>query len=219
MKTLRKKPKIQKNAVSLRTRRRTGTMGLTLLDVISCALGSAVLLAVLLSVVKTPVPPPVAEEFILMELSANGSGEIGYIVKAPQQDYYVVIHPGPGGTEHARDRFVGGDRPLAGSVNLYSSRYSVSAGASRRISYLVIKQPSEGTWSVLPYYYQFDSRPGGALLLDSLQEIEVRWWTKGAQYPKEQTSNYEEPTLAFQAPGVPRDARDFKVFDIDIRRR
>jgi hypothetical protein len=130
-------------------RARRGAVGLSLLDVISCALGAAVLLAVIFSRIETPTPSPVAGEFILVEVNYNGEADLGFIVETSGKTTVVVPEyknkQSPGYFLESED--------LSESVE-YRSVTDARDPAVNSV-YLVIEAPASGIWKIRPFFYDF----------------------------------------------------------------
>lgn len=168
---------------------RNYSIGLALLDIIGCALGASVVLAVIFSVIRIPPPPLAPNEFILVQASGRWQARaeipddpklVGFFIRAPDGPT-LIVPPLEGGIQEARNYLVDEMR-LAASIDLVSAW---SPDLQQQVSYLSIAQPSPGEWQVLPYYYDFPSwLTGNEVRADSLGGLAVEYWTSKETWKK-----------------------------------
>ena len=165
---------------------RNFSIGLSLLDIVGCALGVSVVLAVIFSVIRIPPPPLAPNEFILVQATGSWKEQgqskqpedvalVGFFVRAPN-GRTVVVPPLEVGVSEASVYLVD-EVNLARSIDLVSAW---SDDLQRQASYLSISQPSIGEWQVVPYYFDFPTWLAGSdadAHAVPLEDIEVAFWT------------------------------------------
>lgn len=129
-------------------------IGLSFLDVLCCAMGGAVVLAVIFSTIKKPVLVPLSDEFILIEM----------VVSRPADESRADVWiPGPGlrvippsgeaavidlTTGKASDGVLVDEAP--GGVGIWEARASSDADGDSTVVYAVVRQPIAGRWEFRP---------------------------------------------------------------------
>ena len=64
-------------------RSRSGSFGLSFLDLLSCALGASVILSIIFSLIKDPPSAPFLDEFIFAVVTTQGNHRAGIQVRDP----------------------------------------------------------------------------------------------------------------------------------------
>lgn len=130
--------------VRRRVKKQLPEMGMSLLDIISCAVGAAIILAILFSVIKTPLPNPTSKQFIFVRYQAsdaNLKGKVGFEIIDPDSVKWSVFD-NQGVIQAVQTLFT--DNELATSIKLVYSDDGTE-------SFLMIDEPRPGTWMVKPY--------------------------------------------------------------------
>ena len=201
---------------------RNYSFGLSLLDIIGCALGASVVLAVIFSVIRVPPPPLAPNEFILVQVTGDWQGQsgtpdntglVGFFVRAPN-GRTLIIPPMEASIQEARAFLVDQVR-LADGIELVSSW---SHDLQQQSSYLSISQPSIGKWQITPYYFDFPSwLAGREIRLTPFAGVAVGYWTSSERGVVNQTTDIVPAPM--QHPGI--DARGnfaSRMLTIDISR-
>jgi hypothetical protein len=166
-------------------------MGMSLLDIVGCALGAAVVLAVVFSVIRVTPPTLAPNEFILVETqgswaqdnfdsNARSKNSIGFLVVTPTGKKLVVM-PNSHGIADAKKLLVDGFKE-ANNLSLVSAK---DIGSGRLVSYLSIDKPVFGRWEISPYYYNFpawlssDGQPKQREF--QLRDLNMNVWTRSIQ--------------------------------------
>lgn len=154
---------------------RNTNIGLSLLDIISCALGASIILAILFSVIKTPLPSPVSGEFIMMEVTVEehrSTGEIGFILQAPNKES-LILRPDTSSIIEVKSKLQ--ELRLAIDISIEISR-------DNSTYYMVLSEPIAGEWFITPYLVNDTS----SMLLNNEQFIakkgKINWWSKDMSY-------------------------------------
>lgn len=157
---------------------------LPLLDVISCALGAGILLAVIFSIIEVPIPAPKSDDFIAVEVWTENEDEVwGLIARHQELNLIKVIAP-------SELMLADLNRPTLPPEKKGAVQYASWQGVgyqeengtrtTRSISTFLISEPLEGTWILIPYLYDVteDATWGG-------MPLEFRWKTKRVSVDKE----------------------------------
>lgn len=129
-------------------------IGLSFIDVLCCAMGGAVVLAVVFSTIKNPVLVPLSDEFILIEMVVNTPAD---------EERSGVWIPGPGlrvipplGEAAVIDLTTGKstdgilvDEALGG-VGIWEARVKSEADGGSTVVYAIVRQPIAGKWEFRP---------------------------------------------------------------------
>lgn len=189
---------------------RNYSIGLSLLDIIGCALGGSVVLAVIFSVIRIPPPPRAPDEFILVQVQgvwqegeAKGEnlddyGLIGFYVRAPNGKA-VVIPPIDMSVGEAR-KFLVSEIGVATDVQLVSGW---APDLEAHTTYLSISQPSIGEWQITPYYFDFPKWLIGPSMAErpaTFQGLKIEYWTAHVA-PDPDANEPELPASEMTHPG------------------
>lgn len=168
------------------------SFGLTLLDIIACALGAAVVIAVIFSVIKQIPPSLSPDEFIIVETNGRWNTDddrkkmehndyIGFDITSPAGDSYYLI-PDKVGLEDVKKVLVT-QKQQAHGINIVSAR---DVDTANQRSYMVITKPQVGTWTIKPYYFDYTQwiTGTGQPTKDAayqLKQLTLNLWTKEGQ--------------------------------------
>ncbi len=150
-------------------RNRDPNIGMSLLDIISCALGASIVLAILFSVIKTPLPTPTSGQFILIEItgSAEKTSKSGFIIGPPGQAPIAMM-------------------PTAQSIRAVTAQLqelqllsdlSLDISKDKNTMYLVLTEPVKDEWFITPYLVD-DSNSTLRQYDYTVHTGKMRWWTK-----------------------------------------
>lgn len=151
-------------------------MFLSLLDLVSCALGAAILLAVIFSIIEKPIASPKSEDFLAAEFRADAAVQLGVVLYHQQTNQYVLLTP----NENLRSRSVQKlvDNGMADGVEWYSvpnaPGASVKKSGFQGMFAFVLKNPTKGDWFVTPYIYSYED----SFVPEEISTIQSRWATK-----------------------------------------
>ena len=157
---------------------------LSFLDVICCAMGGMVILAVIFSIIKNPIQIPVKNEFILIEATSKGGKEpMGVIITRNGARYAIL----PGDASEA---------DLSEHCSSLNSWIATDGEATKL--YLEIREPASGDWyfEIFRSDWQSDQKADADARL-TLTRIDA--WTKQGAYVFENVPNDNEASL--NAPG------------------
>jgi len=153
---------------------RQGAVGMSLLDVISCALGAAVILAVIFSRIQTPIPSPVAGEFILVEVEYRGEAELGFRIETAGREVPIIpVSRNQQGVGHILEA-----EGLSESVEY--RRVTDTQAPRVTVTYLLIEAPAAGLWKIEPFFYDFSEMVLRVKdeLSSRVQSTTVNIWTR-----------------------------------------
>ncbi len=154
-------------------------MFLSLLDLVSCALGAAILLAVIFSIIEKPITSPKSDDFLAAEFWTDATVQLGVVLYHHQlPSGYVLLTP----NENLRSRSVQKliDSGLADGVEWFSvpnaTGVPVDGDSFRGMFAFVLENPAKGDWFVTPYIfgYEDDFAP------EQIETIRSRWATKSS---------------------------------------
>lgn len=144
---------------------RSNNMTMSFLDVLCSAMGGMIVLAVIFSVVKNPVPIPKLNEFILLSVDLPGGGsELGMVIQGPQQKRCAVVS----GREAEASRVLAAS--ATGGVRSWIVK---TAGEDRTRFFVEIREPISGLWVFRPYMLSWAGKG-----LDEAKIERVEAWTK-----------------------------------------
>lgn len=150
-------------------------VSLSFLDVFCCAMGAMVLLAVIFAIVKYPVELPLRGDFILLEITAEGTNhELGALVTTPRNTTYAIM-------ENASLEASG--EGIHGGIHSYCGSTNGEEEGMKRIFFLEIRDPMEGSWHFRPYCVDWKRGDKPGVTVKSL-----RVWNRDGQintYKKE----------------------------------
>lgn len=170
-------------------KREEPAIGLSMLDIMACGLGGVAFLAVLQMLIRIPLPPPLSQNYILAEISAEGLGQIGFFVQPPATDRWFSVIPDDGNKRPGqKDALLGGEGAYASSIT-YSQTYSYQKCEAdnnkppcRSVAYLHIEAPSLEEWKIIPYFYQYRNFSTGGEIDDFqsqlLSNLSCTYWSR-----------------------------------------
>lgn len=156
--------------------RERASFSLSFLDLLSCALGGAIVLMVIASVIKYQTPKPVVKEFILVEC-AHDTGTISFVIQPPAAKQVVL------GPELDTSQF---DALVPAAAKAFRTWLGCEGG--QRYTYLEILAPIPGDWRLRPLFQDYTGQPTTAA------QTRVQIWTKNRLAASEQSDN-ASPTL------------------------
>lgn len=121
-------------------------LGVAFLDVLSCALGGAVLLSVIFLIVKEPPSTPKVGEFIFLHAETTDAFEVGFEVWTPAGKSLHFFSNSPGmdpGNEAKGAAFWSTGLDASGKRHVFSR----------------IEAPQKGLWRVIPYAVTQEGTP------------------------------------------------------------
>jgi len=143
---------------------------LSFLDLLTCSLGSVILLAVIFSLVKNPLISPVFSKFIMGQIVVEGEGQLGLHISSPDDRDFTLFEK--------RKSKVSLPKDVAESMDLIYS-YPVKNGYNlQREYFVVIKKPRKGRWTFRPYYVDINDNNR----FTQLNVMKARFWTISDKY-------------------------------------
>lgn len=145
-------------------RKRVGPM-MSFMDLLSCGMGGAIVLALINSVIKYQVPEPVTGEYILVEVRHDPAWHVG--IEIERDRFRTAMHDHRGAVVQGVSAVDVLD--VAESIECWSA-FTVESG----VTYCLIEAPAVGRWVVRPYLV--DYRNVGEGSFDGATR--VRYWTR-----------------------------------------
>ena len=149
-------------------------MFLSLLDLISCALGAAILLAVIFSIIESPFVAPKSDDFIAAEYRVNNRVQLGVMLYHLESNNFVLLTPDQARRDFSNQALA--EKSLAESANwfsAYASRRQENDNGSSIFAF-TLNKPARGTWFVAPYLYSYEDD----LFKESVTTASLRYSTK-----------------------------------------
>ena len=143
-------------------KRGKGTLGLAFLDVLSCALGATVILAVIFSLIKDPPSATDPDRFLFAAFQTEGNVELGVEIRTPTGVFAHVFENSPFMDLH----------DCAGAPQLWTS--TDLGSPDRRWLFLRIPEPTKGDWTLRPYAVRWRDKRSAET---SLKLKAFRWAT------------------------------------------
>jgi hypothetical protein len=164
------------------------TFGVSMLDIIACGLGGVALVAVLHMIIKTPIPPPLSENFILAEIKMEGQGRIGFAIKHNEGLWQHITQNRASKHGFIDAREVIKSAAIAANIE-YATGYNGCTSQEDQEKYkckttiarLYIQKPAIGKWSIEPYYYDY-RKQDGLQRVASLKNASCYYWTRLDEY-------------------------------------
>lgn len=207
IKELYKDGSINFAAKTVSFRRKVHTaMGLSTLDIIACGLGAVAFIAILNMLIKTPIPPPLSEDFILAEIQSNQSGVFGFAVR---HDYGEWIYINQQKTKLASEKespaadlgLIAADYVYSVGVESCEDPYSLE-GCEHTVAHLLLHKPAVGRWEIEPFFSAFRSERG-INKARALNSIQCFYWTREKEYfDSEQNCSNQDLSAPAKRPGI-----------------
>jgi hypothetical protein len=150
--------------------RTSSAMFMSLLDLVSCALGASIILAVVFSVIENPIPSPKVDDFISAEFIANNNVQLGVVLYHEKTGEQINLTPEALHYKKTRESIID-DYKLAGDVSWFSAKNDGQA-----IFTVNIDKPQKGKWLIAPYIYSYANN----LVKSKVETISVRWRNKSS---------------------------------------
>jgi len=129
----------------------------SLLDLISCALGAAILLAVIFSIIEEPVPLPKAPDYIVTEFKVTGNVKLGIAIYSEESNEFILVAGDEGIKEDAQKQIVASE--LANALYVESMFGTEINEQNQNVDFskivLSINAPISGRWHFIPYIYDY----------------------------------------------------------------
>lgn len=125
--------------------RRASGFQLSFLDLLCSALGGAILLALIFSIIRNPVQTPVIGEFILAEISSSVDYDLGMVVTPPGGNSLCIF---PEMNEEELAEF---SETATGGIHCWQGK---SDDGGIRL-FVELRNPVQGPWILRPYVFDW----------------------------------------------------------------
>jgi hypothetical protein len=181
-------------------RRRPTAFGMTMLDLISCALGASTILAIISSDIREPASSIAPSDFIIIELAWSGPEALGLRLTSPDKESIVVSW------------YSSEQEPTTAAlgVNVLRTRRSEPNGCV--VLTVTVIGPKVGTWEAAPFVSALEF-PGKQRSEASLKVFHRVWTSRKAPMnPKPLICNDgEKPDQLGVEAGTLQDIEDIDV--------
>ena len=151
----------------------SSAMFMSLLDLVSCALGASIILAVVFSVIETPIPSPKVDDFISAEFSAStdeGNVKLGVVLYHEKTGKQINLTPEDLNYKKNKAKIIS-QYKLSEDILWFSTSETKSTTFT-----LNIDKPQKGKWLIAPYIYSYSNN----LVKAKLKSLSVRWRNKSS---------------------------------------
>lgn len=150
--------------------RTSSAMFMSLLDLVSCALGASIILAVVFSVIENPIPSPKVDDFLSARFVADKDVKLGVILYHENSGEQISLTPEAIHYVETQ-QIITQEKGLAKDIIWFSSKLD---GGSEAYFTLHINKPQIGKWVIAPYIYSYANN----LVKTKVETISARWRNK-----------------------------------------
>ena len=146
--------------------RTRSAMFMSLLDLVSCALGASIILAVVFAVIETPIPTPKTQDFLSAQFTADETVQLGVMLYHQQSNEFVLLTPETAHRKLSSEKIE--KLRLAGHTTWYSHRSADNKGS---VFSIYLEEPAKGNWLIAPYIYSYANN----MSKQTVNNISVKW--------------------------------------------